>query len=137
MTIHPSTIPELAPQRVKMRGAEVSVRALSAAQMVAIRRQLPEPFSDDPAELASEAHQARRRRWNARRRAAIAAAAAGLPDASGEGWNAGRPREWAVRWADHVLTTLTEQEVIDALLAADLVARGVVVEAGIGEEVKG
>jgi hypothetical protein len=115
-----------ATKSVDIRGVSVPVRALSAAESMAIHTQIPDPVRDyapgmtDAEKLRDDrlsGHIHHKTLARSRRRALIVAAACNLAGASGLTWSRGLSPQDSVTLADQVLESLSEGEILRAFNA--------------------
>lgn len=125
MPVDIRTIPKLEAQEYNLGGRlRIRLAPVSAGEVAAIMEQLPPPTTTSERRSKSDEFKGLRRRWNTSKRVAFAGVAAGLPNAAGELWTAARSSGWVSAWVDHLLTSFSEPELLEMLLAAELVSAG-------------
>ncbi len=120
----PISLRDLAPlaeRTYSLRGRDVQVRAVMAAESRALSEQIPDPPPPHmpPGYTEAQREAEMNHHWRgpekalaqARRRAALAGVAAGIVNDRGEAWDRTRPAAWACAYADSIIEALTEAEI--------------------------
>lgn len=120
----PISLKDLAPlarRTFQLRGTEITVRAIMAAEARALSEQIqdPPPPHTPPGDTAAQRAAEMRHPWRLqaeatarmRRRAALAGIAGGILNERGEEWTRDRDCAWANAYADYLVEHLTEAEI--------------------------
>lgn len=98
---------------VALRGSTITLRAISATQMLEIESVLPAPVAPDEAEKKHPAFKALERSHFAQRCALIVGISGDIAGPGGKTYALGKTDpQWVRSYCDHILQTLTEQEVL-------------------------
>lgn len=107
-----SIVGKLEQRMATLRGVSIVITALTTIEAAAVDRQIPLLPEETPANTDAKAHEQAMVLNRIRRRALLAGACAKIQHENGEPWRADQTTDWCIGYADYILRTLTEGELL-------------------------